>query len=114
MGFDDVDVEVMLDEARQTNQIPKELSGWITTKPYIREYELTNEVRAETMQYIKDSIAEYERLSGSEDKWEPCNCKENSYFCANLCGYGGKSGKCQHWINYCETFDKNDDEEDLF
>lgn len=114
MGFDDVDVEVMLDEAKQTNQIPKELSGWITTKPYIREYELTDEVRKETMQYIKDSIAEYERLSSSKSEWKPCSCKDNSYFCANLCGYGGKSGKCQHWIDYCETFNKSDDDEDLF
>ena len=111
LGVDEVSVDVMLAEAKKTNTIPKELSQLITVSPYIREYELTDDVKTETMQYIKDTIAEYEGI----EEWKPCNCKNNSYFCANLCGYGGKSGKCKHWIDYCETFEKkSDDEEDLF
>ena len=111
LGIDEISADVMLTEAKKTNTIPKELSQLITVSPYIREYELTDDVKAETMQYIKDTIAEYEGI----EEWKPCNCKNNSYFCANLCGYGGKSGKCKHWIDYCETFEKkSDDEEDLF
>ena len=110
MGYDEVDVECILDEARKTNSVPKELASQITIKPYVREYELTDEVRAETMRYIKDTIAQYETL----EKWKPCDIKGNSYFCANLCGYGGKSGKCKHWVDYCESFEKPSDDDDLF
>ena len=111
IGYDEMDIECILADAKKTNSVPKELADKITVKPYIRGYELTDEVRTETMQYIKDAIAEYE---ATED-WKPCDCKKDSYFCANLCGYGGKSGKCKHWVDYCSTFEKkSDDEEDLF
>lgn len=108
MGYDEVDIACILGGAQRTNTIPKELANQITVKPYIREYELTDEVRAETMKYIYETIAEYETL----EKWKPCDCKSNSYFCANLCGYGGKSGKCKHWVDYCETFEKKSEDED--
>ena len=113
LGYDEVDIEVILDEAKKTNSLPKELTKFFTVRPYVREYELTDEVRQETMQYIQDTIAEYEKLTNSKQTWKPCSCKDNSYFCANLCGYGGKSGKCQHWVDFCETFEKEKDE-DLF
>ena len=114
LGYDEIDTEIILSEAKKTNKIPKEVEVIFTVKPYVREYELTDEVRKETMRYIKDSIASYERHMNGEEKWKSCDCKSNSYFCANLCGYGGKSGKCDHWIEYCETFDKKDEDEDLF
>ena len=69
------------------------------------------------MDYIEKSIRAYEEGNESiaDTWWAPCDCKSNSYFCANLCGYGGKTGKCKHWVDYCETFEKKDgDEEDLF
>ena len=112
MKYDEIDIACILGEAQRTNTIPKELANQITVKPYVREYELTDEVRAETMKYIHETIAEYETL----EKWKPCDCKSNSYFCANLCGYGGKSGKCKHWVDYCETFEKKseDEDDDLF
>ena len=111
MGYDEMDTECILADAKRTNSIPKELADKIMVKPYIRKYELNDEVRNETMQYIKNSILEYE----TTDDWKPCDCKKDSYFCANLCGYGGKSGKCKHWVDYCSTFEKkSDDEEDLF
>ena len=110
-GEDEFEIALILDKARETNKIPEEVADFFTVKPYVRDYELTDEVKAETMAYIISTIKEYELT----EKWGPCNCKENSYFCANLCGYGGKSGKCKHWIDYCETFEKpSDDEEDLF
>lgn len=109
-GRDEFDIALMLDAMKKDNTVP----DFITVKPYVREYELTDEVRNETMQYIKDSIAMYEERIRSITKWEPCDCKSNSYFCANLCGYGGKTGSCPYWTDYCETFDKKDEEEDLF
>ena len=116
LGKDEFEVEAIMNEARKTNQIPSELTQWINVTPYIREYELTDEVRKETMKYIEDSIAEYEKLvDGIEVWWSPCDCKTNSYFCANLCGYGGKTGRCKYWVDYCDTFEKkSDDDEDLF
>lgn len=111
LGYDEVDVDCILADAKKHNAIPEELEGMIHVQPYIREYELTDEVKAETMAYIVSTIKEYELT----DKWNPCDCKNNSYFCANLCGYGGKSGKCKYWTDYCDTFEKKpNDEEDLF
>lgn len=112
LGYDETDIDYILTNAEKNNAIPEELEGMIHVQPYVREYELTDEIKAETMQYIKDTIEKYETM----EEWKPCDCKSNSYFCANLCGYGGKSGKCKHWVDYCDTFEKksNDDEEDLF
>ena len=110
LGYEETDIDVILDKARKTNKIPTELGEWIVTKPYIREYEFTAETAAETMAYIIGTIKEYELT----EKWNSCDCKKNSYFCANLCGYGGKTGKCKYWVDYCETFDKSDDDEELF
>ena len=111
IGKDEFEIAVILDKARETNQIPEEVASLFVVKPYVREYELTDEVRAETMEYITSTIKEYETI----ERWTPCDCKSNSYFCANLCGYGGKSGKCKYWTDYCDTFEKeSDDEEDLF
>lgn len=114
-GYDTTDIDVIVTEAKATNKLPKEIGDYITVKPYVRDYELTDEVRQETMDYIMQTIATYEELEKAESGWKPCDCKSNSYFCANLCGYGGKSGKCKHWVDYCDTFEKSsDDEEDLF
>lgn len=111
LGKDEIDVSCIIDEMIKTNDIPEELKSEITVVPYIREYELTDDVKNETMKYITDTINEYE----STTEWKSCDCKSNSYFCANLCSYGGKSGKCKYWVDYCETFEKkSDDEEDLF
>lgn len=111
LGKDEIDVSCIIDEMIKANSIPEELKSEITVVPYIREYDLTDDVKNETMKYITDTINEYE----STTEWKSCDCKSNSYFCANLCGYGGKSGKCKYWVDYCETFEKkSDDEEDLF
>ncbi len=115
LGMDEVDIACIVDEMKKTNHIPEELNSVICVTPYIREYELTDDVKAETMQYIKDTIAEYEKYMSEKKVWEPCNCSKDSYFCANLCGYGGKTGKCKHWVDFCETFEKkSNEEEDLF
>lgn len=113
LGYDEMDIDIILSEAKKSNKIPTELEQFFTVKPYIREYELTDEIKEETMQYIKDSIKKFETMAEA-DYIKPCSCKDNSYFCANLCGYGGKSGKCKFWQSYCETFEKESDDADLF
>jgi len=114
LGIDEVDVDMILDKAKKTNTLPDELKDFFTARPYVREYELTDDIKNETMMYIQDTIHNYEELAETHRKWEPCDCKTNSYFCANLCGYGGKTGKCQYWTEYCETFEKKSDDDDLF
>ena len=109
-GRDEFDIALMLDEMKKNNTVP----DFITVKPYVREYELTDEVRQETLDYINNTIQSYEDHIEKNMKWKPCDCKSNSYFCANLCGYGGKTGSCKYWVDYCETFEKESDDADLF
>lgn len=119
LGYDEIDIEAYLQEGVESNSwepFPQEIKDKFTTTPYVREYELTPEVREETVEYITSTIEDIEERGEDEINYPPCDISKDSFFCATLCEYGGKTGLCKHWVDYCNTLQKDDEDDidDLF
>ena len=115
-GYDDVDTEIYINSAMKENRLdplPEEVKSKFKTSIYVRDYEITDELIAECKQYVLDSIVKFEGLEKEENRTH-CDIDKQSYFCCNLCGYGGNSGKCIYWQDYCDKFTKESDDDDLF
>ena len=114
-GYDEIDTEAILYKLKTSNSLavlPEEIANKFKVSIYVREYDLTPDVREECLEYIKKTIAEYQDKGNDEDNFAPCDIAKNSFFCQSLCGYGGKTGKCKYWMDYCARFQKDDEEED--
>ena len=113
-GYDDMETESYLYKMIVDNTfdvLPDEVKELYTVRPYVQEYELTEEVRQECLDYINEMIDKYKEYGEDESKYEPCNIKNSSFFCAALCGYGG-SGACKYYNQYREDFQREEDEFD--
>lgn len=117
LGFTEIDIEMMLDDAVKRNswdKLPEEVRKKYTIKPYVRWYEITDELKQETLDYIKNRIEQFESKSDNEVDWEPVEIdKSSEFFCSVLCGY---KHICKYIADYkCikEELKQNDDD-DLF
>lgn len=115
-GYTDIDIEIhlgyLLEDGDFSRQVP-EVKDKYTLSPYVRQYEVTDAIIDETLEYIKDTIIKFKKWGDNEDDYYPLDCFENEFFCNNLCGYG-RSG-CKHYADYLVECEINYDEiEDLF
>lgn len=117
-GYSDIDIEIMYNEGLEMNTweaFPECIRNKFTTKCYIRDYEITEELEEECSNYINEKIMLYNTLGEDENNWKPCNIKEQTYFCSNLCDYGGKKGTCKYWRDFCDSYVAEEpDDENLF
>lgn len=68
------------------DNLPKDILDKIKIKTHIKPYEITDEVKSETLKYIKETIVEIGKIDKNNiHKWD---CKVNKFFCDNLCGFG--------------------------
>lgn len=82
-GIDDFMAEMYISQAIKDNafnNLPEDIKSKITITTHYKGYDITYEVKAETMKYIKDTI----KAIGEEKNWE---CSYNDFFCKNLCSY---------------------------
>lgn len=99
-GYDEIDIEIMLKKALKDNSLeslPPEISEKYTIKPYIRRYEITDEIRQETIDYLNKIAEQFESLDQTDEKqWPPRqftringsgNEVEDTFFCNNLCNF---------------------------
>lgn len=117
LGYSEVDIEILLEDAAKRNswdKLPEEVRKKYTIKPYVRYYELTDELKQETLDYINTRIAQFESKSDSEVDWEPVEItKKNEFFCNTLCGY---RHLCKYIADYNNTKEEpqKDELDDLF
>jgi hypothetical protein len=123
MGYDDFDIEMMIDNALKNNSfdnLPDEIKGKYIVKPYVRKYEITDEVIKETLTFIKNMIEKYESKSVNEADWKPRKFtkttksgeKDDTFYCISLCSF---FKICPHIHKYLELKDLAfSNEEDLF
>ena len=117
MGYDEVDIDALLFQAEQDNSmecLPDELKSQFKTVPYVRDYELTDEIIEECKQYINDSIEKYHKCGNVEKNFHPCDISKESFFCSSLCDF---STSCKYWKEYCDQLkykENSEDEDDLF
>lgn len=117
MGYGEIDIEMAIADGLKTNKwssFPRDVQQRFRTSIYVREYEITDEIKEETMKYIKDTINLYESLGEDEDNWKPCDIEHQSFMCNALCQFGGKSGQCKYYVDFCNKFTKENDDEGLF
>lgn len=100
LGYDEIDIEFMIKMALEENSLdslPEEVKSRYKVKPYVCRYELTDELKQETLDYLNKVADLYESLdSEDESQWPPRsftrvngngNEVEDTFFCNNLCNY---------------------------
>lgn len=120
-GVDEVDIEIIIDEALNRNVIPEILQCEFNVKPYVMKYELTDEIREECNEYLDSTIEKWESLDQeNEFNYPPLSFtktnksgKETSstFYCQELCGYG-KS--CPHLQKFLDTRQKESEDDNLW
>ena len=84
--YNDFMAEMFISQAIKENSfdnLPDNIKSKITIKTHYKSYNITDEIKEETMEYIKNTIKAIEE----ETEWE---CKPDKFFCQNLCGFNPK------------------------
>ena len=119
-GYDEVDIEFMMMNAKETNEIPSEVADEFRIIPYVMKHELSDETREEVANYIDSTVDMWEKLGDVEANYPPReftrtqkNGKvvEDTFFCQMLCGY---RKVCPHLRKFIDTKENNNIEDDLF
>lgn len=100
LGYDELDIEFMIKTALDNNSfdsLPEEIQKKYVVKPYVRKYDLTDELKAEAVNYLNDMADKFEALDpDDESQWPPRsfvkingkgNESEDTFFCNNLCNF---------------------------
>jgi len=95
LGYDEVDIEIMINEALNTNSLnslPQEIQSKYIIKPYVRQYEITDEIKQETLNYINTTADLFESKSKDKNEWtfrkmKNDKGKEDTFFCNVLCSH---------------------------
>lgn len=125
LGMDDIDIEIIINELKDTNKfdcLPEEIRSNYKMIPCVYPYEITDEVRQECEDYINNTIEMWESLGDDESNYPPRkftklqkNGKEvsDTFFCTSLCSH---FDNCPYIHDYLDKMDlqKNTDDEDLF
>lgn len=116
LGYGEIDIDIMLSEALINNDmklLPKEIQDKYNVKPYVRKYEITEEIKQETLDYINKTADLFESLGKNESEWKGLEVdKKNSFFCNCLCSHGHE---CPFVKKYNDLLELNKTEdEDLF
>lgn len=115
LGYDEADIEIMLgkaDEEMSLDTLPEEIQKKYIIKPYVRKYEITDDLREEAIQYVNEMADLFESLDPeNEAEWQPMEITKGSeFFCRFLCNHK-KSCKYLERYNREQELDKMDDEE---
>ena len=127
-GYDEIDIECMLAEALEKNSLdclPEKIQQSYKVELYVREYEITDELKEECLDYINTTADKFETLNEEEPNNFPPRSfvrvtktgteKDDSFFCSVLCNY---RNSCKYIKEHNEklALAKEDSkwEEDLF
>lgn len=122
LGYDELDIEVMLHNAKETNSFeafPEVIQTQYKVLPYVRKYEVNEDTKKECLDYIKNTYQKWESIEGDEKKYPPRSFtritktgkeSDDIFFCTNLCGYKD----CPHLKKYLDTKENGSEEDNLF
>lgn len=121
-GYDEIDIECMLNQALEENSLsclPADIQSKYKIEPHIRQYEITDELKVECIQYINSMADKWESLDTSSaanfpprsftKKTKQGKEVDSSYFCQVLCNY---RNTCKYLKMYKEM--QNNEPEDEF
>ena len=123
-GFDEFDIEIILDKFRASNyteDIPESVRNNYIVRPCVISVELSEENKEECIRYIEDTIDKWESLnSDNESDYTPKSFTkinksgkevQDTYFCQALCGHGDK---CHYLADYLDQLETEDPDDDIF
>ena len=116
-GYDEIDVEILVDNFRQTNSfdcLPDSIIKNFKVEQCIEYYDYTDELKAEALEYINSRADRFEELWNQDEKaWTPVEINQKeSFYCNSLCLY---REFCPEIKKYNELMElKNIEDEDLF
>jgi hypothetical protein len=91
LGYDELDIEIIIKNSISSNsfeQIPKEIKDKYIVKPYVKKYELTDELREETLKYVNDMANLFESKTDNVNDWKAVDITDkNNFFCNQLCNH---------------------------
>ena len=95
LGYDEVDIEILINEALENNsfdKFPVEIRNKYIVKPYVRKYEITEELKKETLDYINNIADIYESKTKDKKEWTFRKLtndkgKDDTFFCNVLCSH---------------------------
>lgn len=94
--IDETFIDMLLYKCEIDNNIsllPKELQDRIKVETCFVKYDITEEVKEETLSYILETIKKIEKLdTDNEQEWD---CNVNNFYCKNLCSFSNKY--CRYW-----------------
>lgn len=111
MGYDIFSIDEIIDSVIRTNEVPPTLRNSYKIIPYVRTYEITDELRQECIRYLNNSADRFEACQRSGDWPEMKIDKGNEFFCSVLCNHGDK---CPFLKDYLDKMNPTDDFDDLF
>ena len=110
-------VTFIMEDALRTNVIPDQVANLYKVTPAIIEYQITDEIKQECIEYIDSTIEKWNALS-NEDCFKQHrnftriqkNGKEvnDYYYCSCLCPH---SKKCPHFRDFLDTMVKKEEED---
>ena len=123
LGWDDIDVEILIDLAQDKNSLedfPEEIISKYKIEPYIQNYDLTDELKRECLEYINSRADLFESLNPEDpNEFPPLNFTrinakgkrvDDTFFCGALCSH---RNTCRHFLDYKAKGD-DDWESELF
>jgi len=123
-GYDQIDAEFILSEFKKyktVDVLPEEIRDRYSMRPCVVKADLSDEARQECIEYIDNTIAMWEGLSGKVSDYPPLEftkitktgkITENTFFCTQLCPHYKECPYIHDFQMQKNTTD--DDFDDLF
>lgn len=111
-GYGEIESTVYLNQMMETNSLdglPDEIRSKYSIKQYIKTIPYDESAKESTMNYILETIADFERRGDDENNWEHRDFikvsktgkeQEDTFYCNSLCDFGDT---CKHIAIYNEA-----------
>ena len=117
-GIDEIEADLLLTEAIENNDLtilPVEVVSKYRIVPWVNGYELTEDIKQETIRYIDDTVRRWKSLKSEEEyiprQFETKDGKQDTFFCVNLCNH---RKTCPFIKEYLEKQNQTTEEDDIF
>jgi len=120
LGYDELDIELIIDNFKETNILPKQVSSQFKIKPCVEEYVFSEESKAECLDYIEKTIESWETYPNDYKINTHRNFTKvqkngktvnDIYYCTSLCPH---KKTCPYLSDFIDQLDRQENEDDLF
>lgn len=120
-GYDELSIEVYVHNMIKNNSLedlPAEIRENYQIKPYIKTILFDEDAKESTLEYVRDTIKDFQKRGKDEKDWEPREFTkitktgkevEDTFYCNSLCDFGNT---CKYIALYNESRKNEDETED--